>query len=178
MDMQASDVYSFGALLWSMCSGQMPWMGLSREEVTTQLVVEHRTLEFRDGFPPVLVVSNQGLNFFASRVLNQQSSPASFSHGVTAQIQSCMCCTELLCATRNWLCFADTGAAVHVIPARGAPLHRTTSTCSESTAGHCRCWQPCSLECRARFWHIKDPASFQSHGFLSSTLRQVTALYN
>ena len=54
-------MYSIGALLWSMCSGQMPWLGLSREEVTTQLVVERRTLEFKDGLPPVLAVSKQGM---------------------------------------------------------------------------------------------------------------------
>ena len=59
--MQASDVYSIGALLWSMCSGQLPWLGLSREEVLTQLVVERRTLEFREGWPPVLAVSKQGM---------------------------------------------------------------------------------------------------------------------
>ena len=60
INMQASDVYSIGALLWSMCSGQMPWVGLAREEVTTQLVIERRTLEFRDGSPPVLAVSRHG----------------------------------------------------------------------------------------------------------------------
>ena len=36
--MQAADVYAFGILLWEMCTGQKPWVGLKEQEIITKVV--------------------------------------------------------------------------------------------------------------------------------------------
>ncbi len=35
---QAADVYAFGILLWEMCTGQKPWVGLKEQEIITKVV--------------------------------------------------------------------------------------------------------------------------------------------
>ena len=38
MAAQAADVYAFGILLWEMCTGQKPWVGLKEQEIITKVV--------------------------------------------------------------------------------------------------------------------------------------------
>ena len=38
LTVQAADVYAFGILLWEMCTGQKPWVGLKEQEIITKVV--------------------------------------------------------------------------------------------------------------------------------------------
>lgn len=46
---RAADVYSFGVLLWSICTGQRPWEGLTQAVVIHEVCVKRRQLEFPAG---------------------------------------------------------------------------------------------------------------------------------
>ncbi|KIZ04237.1 Mitogen-activated protein kinase kinase kinase 11 [Monoraphidium neglectum] len=43
---KAADVYSFGVLLWQICTGEQPWRGMTRATLLHAVCVERRRLEF------------------------------------------------------------------------------------------------------------------------------------
>ncbi|KAL3145632.1 hypothetical protein ABBQ32_003175 [Trebouxia sp. C0010 RCD-2024] len=59
---KAADVYAFGILLWEMCTGQKPWVGLKEQEIITKVVQNEKQPLFpRDTPAPFKVVANQCL---------------------------------------------------------------------------------------------------------------------
>ncbi|KAA6429761.1 MAG: hypothetical protein FRX49_00193 [Trebouxia sp. A1-2] len=59
---KAADVYAFGILLWEMCTGQKPWVGLKEQEIITKVVQNEKQPLFpRDTPAAFKVVANQCL---------------------------------------------------------------------------------------------------------------------
>lgn len=56
--MQAADVYAFGILLWEMCTGQKPWVGLKEQEIITKVVQNEKQPLFPRDTPAPFKVSH------------------------------------------------------------------------------------------------------------------------
>jgi serine/threonine protein kinase len=52
--LQATDVYSFGVLLWEMLTSTRAWAGMSHAAIICQVAVMGRSLELPPGLPPCL----------------------------------------------------------------------------------------------------------------------------
>ena len=56
--LQAADVYAFGILLWEMCTGQKPWVGLKEQEIITKVVQNEKQPLFPRDTPAPFKVSS------------------------------------------------------------------------------------------------------------------------
>ncbi len=62
--LQAADVYAFGILLWEMCTGQKPWVGLKEQEIITKVVQNEKQPLFPRDTPAPFKVHLGCLLFF------------------------------------------------------------------------------------------------------------------
>lgn len=58
-NLQAADVYAFGILLWEMCTGQKPWVGLKEQEIITKVVQNEKQPLFPRDTPAPFKVGRQ-----------------------------------------------------------------------------------------------------------------------
>ena len=74
LTVQAADVYAFGILLWEMCTGQKPWVGLKEQEIITKVVQNEKQPLFpRDTPAPFKVTHGLVTTAFTARIPKQVS---------------------------------------------------------------------------------------------------------